>query len=367
MRGIIYNGTEATVTEGLEVRAPGPREVVVQIVAAGVCHSDLSVVDGTIPWPSPVVMGHEGAGIVHEVGAAVTHVAPGDHVVVATLAACGMCAPCNDGLPTLCRKTMGNLSQPFTLNGDPCNNFAGASVFVERTVVRDIQAVKIPDDVPLTSACLVGCGVVTGVGAVFNRANLQLGDTAVVFGIGGVGLNVVQACRIRGASRIICVDTEPAKEELARRFGATDFIDGRRSDVVDAVRSLVPFSDEAHAGPFNAGGVKWAFECVGHPAVTKTALECLDWGGNVVIIGVPAPTVELSALYTRLTHVDRGILGCRYGTISPQRDIPLIIDLYRRGELLLDELVSEVRPLADFDQIIDAMHTGRLARGVLTL
>jgi S-(hydroxymethyl)glutathione dehydrogenase/alcohol dehydrogenase len=247
------------------------------------------------------------------------------------------------------------------------NNFAGASVFADRTVVRDIQAVKIPDDVPLTSAALVGCGVVTGMGAVLNRANVQLGQTAAVFGVGGVGLNVIQALKVKGARAIIAVDVAADKEALARQFGATHFLDGTRDDIVDAVVSIAPFSDEEVRGPFNAGGVDWAFDCVAFPEVTNNALESLDWGGTCVVIGVSGMTTEFHGLYQRLTQVDRGIIGCRYGTISPQRDIPLIIDLYRRGEILLDELVSVTYPMADFESAIHAMESGSIARGVLTM
>lgn len=371
MRGIVYTGDKAEVTEGLEVRPPGPTEVMVRIVHAGLCHSDLSVIDGTIPWPSPAVLGHEGAGVVEEVGAAVTTVHPGDHVVLTTLANCGMCAECNTGHPTWCRRTMGNVSQPFTLHGEPAWNFAAASVFAERTVVSETQCVPIDRRVPLSSACLIGCGVITGVGAVFNRARLQRGDTAAVFGVGGIGLNVIQACRIAGARRIIAVDTLAAKEPLARRFGATDFVvapsggtDGG-VDPVEAIRDLVPFSAEAQSGPFAAGGVAWSFECVGHPAVLRSAIDCLDWGGNCVIIGVPPPTAELNALIGRLTHVDRGLLGCRYGSARPHRDIPLLVDLYLRGQLMLDELVSQTYDLSDFELAVGDLHDGKLARGVL--
>jgi Zn-dependent alcohol dehydrogenase len=367
VRGVVFEGGKAAVRDGLERRAPGPRDVVVDIKAAGVCHSDLSVIDRTIPWPTPSVLGHEGAGIVAEVGQAVTHVAPGDHVVLATLAACGLCRYCADGHPTLCRQTMGSLNRPFTLDGKPCFSFAATSAFVQQTVVTDQQVVKIPDDVPLTSAALIGCAVVTGVGAVFNRANLQPGATAVVYGCGGVGLNAIQGCRIRGARRIIAIDIEPGKETLARRFGATDFLDGRASDIVDEVRDLVPNSAEQRDGPMNAGGVDWVFDVVAHPAVTANAVEMLTWGGQVVILGVPAPGTELTVPYSRLTHVDRSIGGCRYGTISPHRDIPLLVDLYQRGELLLDELVSATYPLDQFDDVVTAMHDGALARGVLVL
>jgi S-(hydroxymethyl)glutathione dehydrogenase/alcohol dehydrogenase len=367
MRGIVYDGESTTLVEDLELRAPGPREVVVDIVAAGMCHSDLSFMSGLYPWPVPAVCGHEGAGIVAEVGDAVTHVKPGDHVIIATLAACGLCEQCANGRPTSCRQTLGNATEIFTLEGKGISNFAGASVFADRTVVRDVQAVKIPDDVPLTSAALVGCGVVTGMGAVLNRANVQLGQTAAVFGVGGVGLNVIQALKLKGARRIIAIDVAADKETLAKQFGATDFLDGSRDDIVDAIVALEPFSDEVPRGPFNAGGVDWSFDCVAFPQVTTNAFEALDWGGTCVVIGVSGMTTEFHGLYQRLTQVDRGIIGCRYGTISPQRDIPLIVDLYRRGEVLLDELVSVTYPLADFEQAIHAMESGTIARGVLTI
>jgi Zn-dependent alcohol dehydrogenase len=366
MRGIVFTGERAELTSALEVRDPGPTEVTVRVGAAGVCHSDISVVDGTIPWPSPSVLGHEGAGFVEAVGSAVGSVSPGDHVVVTTLANCGLCDRCNTGHPTWCRQTMGNVSKPFTLDGEPAYNFAAASVFSERTVVKETQVVKIADDVPLESACLIGCGVLTGVGAVLNRAKVSFGETAVVFGVGGVGLNVLQALRLCDASRIIAVDTVAAKEPLARQFGATDFIHAGAVEVVEAVRDLLPFSAEMKTGPFNAGGADWSFDCVGHPAVLRDALDVLDWGGNCVLIGVPPPDAELKALIGRFTHVDRGLLGCRYGSARPHYDVPLIVELYRSGRLMLDELVSARYPIEGFEAVVSDMHDGKLARGVLT-
>jgi Zn-dependent alcohol dehydrogenase len=361
MRGIVYTGEKAEVTTGLEVRAPGPTEVKVRIAAAGVCHSDISVIDGTIPWPAPSVLGHEGAGVVEEVGAEVTRVKPGDHVVLTTLANCGSCAQCNTGHPTYCRQSLGNMAKPFTLDGEPAWNFAATSVFAESTVVSEIQAVPIDRDVPFESACLIGCGVLTGVGAVLNRAKVQPGETAAVFGVGGIGLNVIQALRLSHASRIIAVDTIPAKETLAREFGATDFIDARDTDVNAAIRDLIGVT-----GPMNAGGVNWSFECVGHPAVLRNAVDVLDWGGMCVIIGVPAPTAEFSAPVFHFTHVERGIVGCRYGSVRPHHDVPLVIDLYKQGALKLDELVSQSYPLEEFHSVVDDLHEGKLARGVLT-
>lgn len=354
MRGIVYTGAgNAEVTDDLEVRGPGPTEVVVRMVAAGVCHSDLSVLDGTIPFPTPVVMGHEGAGVVEAVGDSVVTCKPGDHVVVATLANCGVCKWCNTGHPTWCRSSLGNISQPFTYKGEPAYNFAATSSFGERIVVSQIQAVPISKDIPLTSACLIACGVLTGVGAVLNRARVQPGDTAAVFGSGGVGLNVIQGLRLSQATKIIAVDTLASKRELALEFGATDFVNASDTDAVAAVKEL------------SGGGVTWAFECVGHPAVLRNSVDVLDWGGMAVAVGVPKPTDELSVVITALTHVDRGVMGTRYGSARPQFDIPAYVDLYLKGELKLDELVTKTYPLEDFDAVVHDMHEGTLARGVL--
>jgi S-(hydroxymethyl)glutathione dehydrogenase/alcohol dehydrogenase len=365
VRGIVYTGDKAELTDELGLRDPGATEVVVRTIAAGVCHSDLSVVDGTIPWPSPSVLGHEGAGVVEEVGSAVTMVKPGDHVVVSTLASCGMCRWCNTGRPAWCRRSMGNVSQPFTFRGDPAYNFAATSSFAERTVVQQVQAVPISKDVPLESACLIACGVLTGVGAVLNRARVDPGDTAAVFGVGGVGLNVIQGLRLASASRIVAVDSVASKESLARAFGATEFVDASRTDPVAAIRELLP-TGGGEGGGMATSGVDWAFECVGSEKVLASALEVLDWGGTCVAVGVPAPTAQVPVRVTHLTHVDRGLIGCRYGSSRPRHDIPLLVGLYLDGRLMLDELVSRTEPLEGFDAVVADMHDGKLARGVLT-
>ncbi len=363
MRGIVYTGEAVEVITDLEVVAPGPGEVHVRPVAAGVCHSDVSVIDGTIPYPTPVVLGHEGAGVVETVGDGVTTIEPGDHVVVSTLANCGHCRYCNTGRPTWCRESIGNIRQPFTVGGEPAFDFAASSAFAELTVVREIQAVKIDDDVPLESACLIACGVLTGVGAVLNRARVQPGDTAAVFGAGGVGLNVIQGLRIANASRIIAIDTMPQKEATARDFGATDFVNPNDVDDVNAaVRDLIG----EPAGLFASGGVTWAFECVGRPELLDTAIESLDWGGTAVAVGVPGPDARLNARITHFTQIDRGVIGTRYGSARPQHDIPLLVDLYKAGDLKLDELVSATYPLEDFSKVLEDMEAGKLARGVLT-
>ncbi|QIP85970.1 Zn-dependent alcohol dehydrogenase [Streptomyces sp. Tu 2975] len=348
MRGVVFDGEQAEVVADLEVRDPGPGEVAVDIAAAGLCHSDLSVIDGTIPFPVPVVLGHEGAGVVAAVGHGVGHVAPGDHVALSTLANCGTCADCDRGRPTMCRRAIGRPGRPFSRAGTPLFQFASNSAFVERTVVKAVQAVRIPADIPLTSAALIGCGVLTGVGAVLNRAEVQRGDTVVVIGTGGIGLNVLQGARIAGASVILAVDTNPAKEAVARQFGATHFLGS-----ADGVRDVLPT------------GADHVFECVGSAALVRRAIELLDRRGQAILLGMPAPTAEVSFLPASM-FLDKSVLGCRYGSSRPQHDIALYADLYRRGGLLLDELVTATYPVEDFAKAAEDARQGRVARGVLT-
>ncbi|THA72745.1 Zn-dependent alcohol dehydrogenase [Streptomyces sp. A0958] len=347
MRGIVFDGKRAEVVHDLEIRDPAPGEVRVAIAAAGLCHSDLSVIDGTIPFPLPVVLGHEGAGVVDAVGPGVTHVAPGDHVALSTLAGCGACAQCDRGRPTMCRKAIGSPGRPFTRGGERLYQFASNSAFAEKTLVKAVQAVKIPEELPLTSAALIGCGVLTGVGAVLNRAKVDRGESVLVIGTGGIGLNVIQGARLAGALTIVAVDSNPDKEAVARRFGATHFLTS-----AEGVRDILP------------DGVDHAFECVGRTELIRTAIDLLDRHGQAVLLGVPAATAEASFLVSSL-YLDKSILGCRYGSSRPQRDIALYADLYREGRLLLDELVTATYPVEDFAEAVDDAHHGRVARGVL--
>ncbi|MEY2591007.1 MAG: hypothetical protein QOJ67_2991 [Acidimicrobiaceae bacterium] len=355
MRGIVWTG-ELEVRDDVEVRGPGPREVLVRIHRAGLCHSDVSLIDGTIPFPTPVVMGHEGAGIVEEVGSAVTKVKVGDHVVLTTLGNCGQCDACDRGLPTHCRDTFGRLPRPFTVGGEKAFQFANAGVFTERTVVNETQAVVIDDRVPLDAACLIGCAVVTGAGAVLNRAKVQPGETVLVIGAGGIGQSVIQAARLSAAGRIVVVDANPAKEAVARQFGATDFIDASSvDDTISAVKDLgLP------------NGVDYAFECVGHPALIRQAIDVLDWGGSCVLLGVPKMGTEASFVVSSMYN-DKSILGCRYGSTRPHHDIPLIVNFYLDGRFQLDEMVSQTYDLADIQLALDDLHAGKLNRGVLAL
>jgi S-(hydroxymethyl)glutathione dehydrogenase/alcohol dehydrogenase len=349
MRGVVYDGNDYQLVDDLGVKDPDAGEVVVRIEAAGLCHSDLSVINGTIPFPTPVVLGHEGAGVVEAVGSSVTTVKEGDHVILSTLGNCGACQYCDSGKPTMCRSTFGLRPQPFTWRDAPAYSFANASVFSERTVVKANQCIPIPSDVPLASASLVGCGVLTGIGAVLNRAKVPEGARVLVVGVGGIGLNVIQGAALAGAAQIIAVDTNPKKRDVAIIFGATDFLES-----TDAVKDLAP------------NGVDYAFECVGHTALIRTCIELLDWEGTCIMLGVPGFADEASYNVASM-YLDKTIMGCRYGSSSPQLDVRRYVDLYQRGRLKLDELVSAQYKFDDMKTAIHDMEAGDItARGVLT-
>jgi len=355
VKGIVWTG-ELEVRDDVDVRAPRQGEVRVRISHAGLCHSDVSVIDGTIPFPTPVVLGHEGAGVVEEVGDAVTKVKVGDHVVLTTLGNCGRCAACDRGQPTHCRDTMGRLSRPFTVGGEPAFSFANTGVFTDQVVVAETQAVVIDPDVPLSAACLIGCAVVTGAGAVLNRARVQPGQTVVIIGAGGIGQSAIQAARIAAAGRVVVIDANPAKEAVARRFGATDFVDATATDdTVAAVKDLGLSLGADHV-----------FECVGHPALIRQGIALLDWGGTLTLLGVPKLGTEAAFVVNDLYN-DRSILGCRYGSTRPHHDIPLLVSFYKDGRLLLDEMVSQVYPLDQIAQALDDLEHGKLNRGVLAV
>jgi len=360
MRGLVYEGRgRIRYTEHLSVREPAADEVLVRVAASGICHSDLSVVNGTIEWAAPAVLGHEGAGIIERVGADVKGLAPGDHVALHTLANCGHCAHCEAGRPTRCRFTLGNRTQPFRLGDTPVSNFAATSTFAEYTVVKQQQAVKIDPAIPLDLACLIGCGVLTGVGSVINRANVATGDSAAVFGVGGIGLNVIQGLRIAGAARIIAVDLLAAREAMAREFGATDFIDASKDDAAERIKALLADPVAPHAG-----GVDWSFECSGSAPGLRSAIASLAWGGTCVIVGTPPAGATFEVPVATMGFVDRGIIGARYGSSRPHRDVPAYLALYRNGALKLDELVTKRYRLDQHEEAFHDLEEGRLARGV---
>ena len=353
MKAAVYHGGGAPVSvEDVRVKEPGHGEVRVAIKAAGLCHSDVSVLDGTIPYPVPVVLGHEGAGVVESIGSGVTSVKPGDAVILSTLAHCGRCVACESSRPTQCRNAPSPKdSVPFFVGGKPAFQFANTSTFTELTLVREQSAIPFDPRVPFDRACLIGCGIMTGVGAVLNRARVEPGSSMVVFGVGGIGLNCVQGGVLAGASRIVAVDVNPQKLELAKTFGATDVLDGTQGDVLAAVRDLTH------------GGADYAFECVGNLGLIRTALDSLAPGGTLVVVGVP----KLGSTFEFPVHTiynNKAILGCRYGAARPRKDFAMLADLYLAGRLKIDELITTHYALDDFQRALDDLHHGHLARGV---
>ncbi len=356
---VLYGFGEAVRIENVELRSPGPDEVLVKIAASGVCHSDLSVQRGKLPFPPPLVLGHEAAGILEEVGKNVVGLAPGDHVVLAWVANCGRCHYCISGEMHLCDAVMQATATEgeaiFSCNGTAISRLAGIGSFAERTVVRASAAVKIPPQVPLDRACLVGCGVMTGVGAAINTAAVKPGQTVAVLGCGGVGLNVVQGAALCGASRIIAVDLSTAKLEQARRFGATDTIDASSTkDVPAAIRTLT-----------GNLGVDHAFEVVGTPALVTQAFHSTKRGGKTVVVGVMGIDEQFSLPGTFLVLEGKTIVGSLYGSANVQRDMPRLIDLYVRGRLKLDELVSRRIRLDEVEDALVAVDRGEVTRSVI--
>ena len=355
---VLYNFLEPLKVESLKLRDPNPDEVVVKMGASGVCHSDLSVQQMKLPFPPPVVLGHEGAGTVEEVGKDVKHLKPGDHVVLSWVENCGRCHHCIAGHAHLCDAMMQSMmsgGENIFANGDTqISRMAGVASFSERTVVRGNAAIKIADDVPFDRACLVGCGVMTGVGAAVNTAKVQPGDTVAVFGCGGVGLNAIQGAVLCGASRIIGVDLSPAKLELAKTFGATDVVNGKDGNAPDQIRELT-----------GGLGVDYAFEVIGIPSVITEAFMSLKRGGKVIVVGVTPMGAMVEIPGQMISLEEKSIIGSLYGSANMKRDMPRLVELYKGKKIKLDELVSKRIKL---DQVNDAfadMEKGAVARSVI--
>lgn len=348
---------EPLVIEDIQLGTPGAREVLVRTVATGVCHSDLHVLDGSLPNPVPIVLGHEPAGVVEAVGSAVEHVAPGDHVIGCLSAFCGSCEYCVAGRPNLCEgeATMRRPDEPPRLakNGEPIAQFVHLSAFAERMLVHENALVRIRRDVPLDHVALIGCGVTTGLGAVFNTAQVRAGSTAAVIGCGGIGLSVIQGCRIAGAGRIIAVDTAPWKLELASRLGATDVVDASAGNPVPPVVEMT------------AGGVDYAFEAIGTPATVRQAVRMARKGGTIVMIGVVPAGVNVELPGADIVLREKRILGCMMGSNRFRTDMPRYVELYRRGLLRLDEMISARLPLEGVNDAFQAMRQGTAARSVI--
>ena len=340
----------------IQVDKPGPHEVLVRTVAAGLCHSDLHFMEGKYTWDTPTIPGHEAAGIVEAVGADVTYVRPGDHVVGCLSIFCGRCEFCLSGRPALCDRQgleRGPDRPPrLSRNGERIHQFLRLSAFAELMLVHENTLAKVRDDMPLDRAALIGCAVTTGIGAVLNTARLPAGSTVAVIGCGGVGLNSVQGAAIAGAGRIIAVDTLPWKLELARTFGATDVIDAATGDPVEQVRELT------------GGGVEYAFEAIGLKATAEQAFAMLRKGGAATVIGM-IPEGERIELPGSDFMDEKKIQGSNMGSNRFRVDIPRYVDLYLSGRLKLDELVSARINLEDVNDGFEAMRRGEVARSVI--
>jgi S-(hydroxymethyl)glutathione dehydrogenase / alcohol dehydrogenase len=342
--------------EEIEIDRPGPREVLVRTAAAGVCHSDLHFMEGKYRTPTPAVLGHEAAGVVEAVGEDVVGIAPGDHVISCLSVFCGHCEFCLSGRPHLCLKTATRrpADAPTRLRrGDqPVTQSFDLSAFAELMLVHEHALVKIRPDVPLDRAALVGCGVTTGLGAVFHTAKVEPGETVAVIGAGGIGLNCIQGARIAGAGRIIAVDALASKLELARSFGATDVVDASGGDAVEQVLELT------------GGGVHHAFEAIGLKVTCEQAFGMLRRGGTATIIGMVPVGVTLELPGSAFLG-EKKLQGSLMGSNRFRIDMPRYLEMYLDGRLELDRLVSARRPLEEINEAYDDLKTGEVARSVL--
>jgi S-(hydroxymethyl)glutathione dehydrogenase/alcohol dehydrogenase len=344
-----------TVHEDVSAIPVGAGKVRVRIRATGVCHSDLSAMNGTIPVAVPAVLGHEGAGEVVEVGAGVTGLAEGDHVVICWSPQCGMCKDCITGQPQLCMAYMVNAftDAHFLLDGAPVFGMAGAGTFAEELIVLEAGAIKIDKDVPFDVASLVGCGVMTGVGAVLNAAQVVPGSSVVVFGCGGVGISAIQGARICGAATILAVDPVESKLGAAKQFGATHAV--TPDDLPAAQRELT-----------GGAGFDYAFEVVGRSQTIKAAYDATRRGGTTVVVGVgrAEDMVELSAF--DLFYSEKVLRGTYYGSANIRRDFPRLLRLWRAGRLDLDGMISRRLRLEDVNDAFEAMTAGDVIRQVIS-
>jgi S-(hydroxymethyl)glutathione dehydrogenase/alcohol dehydrogenase len=341
----------------VQIDNPGPREVLIRTSAAGLCHSDLHFMEGKYPWMLPAVLGHESAGVVEKVGDQVTYVQPGDHVITCLSVYCGNCEFCLTGHLSLCddkQAVQRPLESPqrLTRNGETMWQFFDLSSFAEMMLVHEHAIVKIRKDMPLDRAALIGCGVTTGVGAVFNTAKVEPGSTVAVIGCGGIGLNCIQGAAIAGAARVIAVDRIKEKLDLAKTFGATDLVDASDGTAVQQVQEMT------------GGGVQYSFEAIGLKATAEEAFAMLRRGGTATVIGmipigqnVEIPGFEL--LY------EKKLQGSNMGSNRFRVDMPRFIDLYMDGRLKLDELVSQRIALQDVNEGFEAMKAGSVARSVI--
>lgn len=347
----------------IEVQEPGPREVLVKISSCGICHSDLTMIDNPGGTQLPVILGHEAAGVVEAVGPGVTRLAKGDPVMLTPLPSCGQCYFCVRGQPTLCVDAQGFMtgvrsdgSSPFSRGDQPVYRGFGVAGWGEYTVVGENSAVKVPEDTPLEIACVIGCAIQTGVGAVLNTAKVEEGATVLVTGLGGIGISIVQGARLAGASRIIVSDPVAERRDHAANFGATDILDPTRDDVV------------ARAIELTGGiGVDYAFDGAGVHELIQQCIQASRVGGTTVMVGAPADIrpleIPIPALF--LTQ-EKKVIGSLLGSCHGQRDVPRFLALWRAGKLDLESMISHRRPISDVNAGLDDMRASRGLRTVLS-
>ena len=337
--------------EEVDIAPPREGEVLLDIVGAGVCHSDYHFVDGHVaPRALPWVMGHEGAGVVREVGPGVTGVRNGDKIILSLDAMCGHCRTCSQGSPALCETHQGEVPSRISRHG--AVYFHNRPTYTEQSIVSADACVRVPDDTDIRKACLISCAVITGIGAVVNRARVEAGAGMAVFGCGGVGLNVIQGGVLASAGKIIAVDRVPYKLELAEQFGATHFVN---ADTEDPVQRIVEIT---------GGGADYAFEVVGFPALVRQAFASVRASGTAVVVGVQPAGQDISVDGDDLLR-DRAVMGSWHGAARARVDFLWILDLYRQGKVKLDELISRYRPLDEINEAFEDMLQGKVARTVL--
>ncbi len=363
LAAVLYQARQPLVIEEVEVSPPQAGEVTVRMAAAGVCHSDLHVMTGDLPMPSPIILGHEGAGVVVDVGEGVTSVAPGDHVIPIWRASCGRCEYCLNGRPALCdlgtaMRSTGLMADGETrfrnAEGKSIRHYAGVSTFSSLSTMPETAVVKIDPSFPLWKAALIGCGVITGVGAVLYSANVRPGSTVAVFGCGGIGLNIIQGARLVAASRIIAVDTSPQKEVHARAMGATDFIDASTCDPVEEIKALT-----------DGSGVDYSFEAVGLPGPIEQAYDSVRKGGTCVVSGICRADARAGINVNQLVYGEKTLKGTLYGSARPRIDLPRLMKLHQEGHIKLDELLTKTYALSEINEAYDALQRGEVARSLI--
>jgi alcohol dehydrogenase len=357
-----YAQSRPLAVETVELAPPGPGEVLVRVKAAGLCHSDLSVINGDRPRPLPMVLGHEAAGVVEALGPGVEDLAPGDHVVMVFVASCGHCLPCAEGRPALCEpafaaNTAGTLlsgARRLAHGGGALNHLLGVAAFADHVTVSRRSLVKVDKSLPFEHAALFGCAVLTGVGAVVNTAALRSGQTAAIVGLGGVGLAGLLGAVAAGASQIIAIDVMPEKLALATRLGATLAVNGRDADVVEQVKAAT------------GGGVDFAFDFAGSVQALETAYRVTRRGGTTVSAGLPNPKHSFPLPAVNLVAEERTLKGSYIGTCVPLRDIPRYVALFQQGKLPVDKLLTGRLPLEDINAGFDRLARGEAIRQIVT-